>query len=506
MRKAPRKKTVYLADKLLDPTDTQRSEKFARESAWAHVGEREEGAISNFSDKYIRSLDNKFLSERVNFIRSMLKRHHYREIQEISLGEDLETINMDEEKELPAFHAKRRFFVQYGSTIVAVQLGERPLCDGMNIAGAHIDSPVIVGRIKKLDQDFNLTTVLCGLRGGIDPKDYFNRPMDMYFHGTGKDKKGPFVVDFALGRKEKDPKAFIAEQSFHLGQGKEPDINDLEAIVGTRPFNDLGFDPLQSIKLNILSMLYQKHGLKEKDLINADISFAPSEKPAIIGMDRSLVSAYGQDNWACAFPLLMGFLDAKSPPFAKVAVFYDREEVGDSGKGGLNTNWLTEHLIPALSRIVKSNGSTDVKLMRNAWSIFSDVVEPIHKYDSSSQDRNDSAYSGSGVIITPSSGNEWDVGAYSSSPEFRAAIMGLMDERHIKYQHAIMGNPNEKVTSNSAAFHMPLASGIDMGVPCIGCHRANELVSIVDTWMMYKTFRAIFSVTDHEKYMPRPRK
>ena len=388
--------------------------------------------------------------------------------------------------------------------IVAVQLGQEHVCEGLNAAAAHIDSPCIGARIKKFDENYNLATLLCNVEGGIDPKDYFNRTLLLHYHGTRDDGTRDHVVDFFTGRGEAEPRLIFNEGSFHLDEGDVPQIKHLEAVIGSKPYDDKNFDPARRITLNVMNKLFRDHGITEEDITNAKISLVPAEHPSLTGLDGSLVAGYGQDNWACAYPLLAGFLSVKKPVITKIAIFYNREETGDRGKGSLQTEILGEQVIPALVRLLHGNGAEESKVERNTWRLFLDVLEPIHNKNPLKHDNKQSPYIGSGVVILPHSGDEWGYDGHESSPEFRSAIMRIFRRKGVLYQQALMGNPDHITPGSSYQFHhTALSEGIDCGVPCLGLHRAIETTSSADVYTLSRAISAFFSVANHKTYMPK---
>src|SRR3989344_2367104 len=260
-----RKKTP-LERALLNETDIHTTPYHGRISAWDTLSKREENRFQEFIDAYFKSLRNKHVRERVSFIEHRLKQNQYRPLEEV-LGESIETTL---QTETPfSMRSGQRYYVKFeDSLIVALQIGQRPIIEGMHLIGAHIDSPGIVGRIRKLDQNYNLCYFLCTIRGGLMPKDFFNTPMSLYFHGTrSKGKRKDTIVDFSLGELNGEPHVIFPEQSYHLDEEEEsPKIHQLQAIVGNKPYPSQRVDPRKRIKLNVAYELFKQHKITEFDL------------------------------------------------------------------------------------------------------------------------------------------------------------------------------------------------------------------------------------------------
>ena len=257
--------------------------------------------------------------------------------------------------------------------------------------------------------------------------------------------------------------------------------------------------------MNAIYELNKRFRITESALTKAELWFLPSQAPVWVGTDFSMISAYGQDNWASVFALLYGFLSAKQPEYTKIAVFYDKEEIGDTGRGSLGTKFIDDIVLPSLANLVGKELGDQWKMTRNSWSAFIDVTEPIQPYTPQKHDPRDSAYLGSGVTILPTSGDVGNLWGYESSPEFRHAISKLFKEKRIPHQFAIMGRHDNTAGGNSAEFHLSMAEGIDLSVPLLGMHRTNELTSMVDLWYLFKAVNAFYMVTSHDAYLPKIR-
>ena len=494
---------------LVEQTDQHNIHKHFRQTVWENLKAGDAADIATLGDAYIRSLNNKCIWDRTRYLEQELRRHQYRQIEQFS-GDSIETVNLtgDAEGKNPVrLKPGQKFYVRRANSIIAVQIGHRPIEDGMNIAGAHIDSPSIVGRFRKVNGNYNITTLRCGVKGGLDPKDFFNIPMALHFQGVVKDKQGPYLTEFSIGEKKDDPIFSFAEQSFHLEEGNKPEIVDLEVIVGGIPFNYQKFDPAKRLILQFIRELYTRHKVTERDLDLGQICLVPANPPRWLGLDKSAVSGYGQDNWASAYALLYGFLNAKRPDYTKMAVWYDHEEIGDTGKGSLQHNFLEIYMTPALARLVNAtDNAAETKMLQNTWSAFLDSTEPIHGFSADDHDFRDSAYMGSGAVIMPDSSDHNGQDGYRASVEMLNAMIRLLDEKKISYQFGIMGRPGNKIANSSQKFHLDDAEGIDLGVPVIGMHRSSEVASIADIWSLSHAMRAFFAVKEHAAYWPRPRK
>ncbi|MEM4259634.1 MAG: hypothetical protein QXG00_00200 [Candidatus Woesearchaeota archaeon] len=502
-------------------SETHIEEYHEKPSAWDSLSPIQLQDFYKFSHDYIRSLNNKSVYDRVKYIVGKLRQWDYVTLEEL-LTRKFHKIDMpSKEKEngnvedLPlqnSFSLKlknqhRFYFILEDTMIVAVQLGSLPMEKGISVAAAHIDSPYIAGRITKLKQNFNMAYLLGMPRGGLDPKDYFNIPMVVHFKGTIKDKfKKEYLEYIKLGEKDNDGKIIFCEQSFHLGENKKPQIINLEAIIGNRPYPDTSYDPKIRIILNIISILHKKYNLKESELKLGQLAFYPAMKPSYGGLDKSFSIGYGQDNWAGCYALLKGFLAARSPAHTKIAIFYDKEEISDRGKGSLQPDFINTYILPVLASVLGKELGDQFTTLRNSWDGFIDVAEPINSQDPSSYDKNDSLYFGAGVGFIPFSGDESNSGGFEVDPQMLYGMAKLAKENKIPYQLAVMGNYNTIIPSSSHNFHLPFSKGIDFAIPCQSLHRGQDIVSLIDEWFAYKMFEAFYMAKDRDKYIAQTRR
>ena len=500
-----RRETLGLADRVLAGSNIVIGDYRGRESAWDVLAGR--GAeIEAYAKRYLNFLKNKFYRDRLDYIKERLEQRGYRPIADVT-GNNIE----DTMKTETASHVRalQKYYIEHeGSMVVAIQMGQKPVQDGINVACAHLDTIGIVGRIEKLDQAFNNAYILGTIRGGLFPKDYFGTPLSMYFYGVvGKDGKGAKrdrIVRFTIGENEDEPALILPEESYHLSDGQDPSIVQLEAIAGNRPHPDKSFDPRKRVLLNAMNELNKRFGITQGDLRKGELWLLPSQKPREIGFDRSLISGFGQDNGAGVSALLDGFIAARNPTYTKVAIFYDREEIGDTGRGSMGAHFFGEVIAPSLAYIGgRDLGDHYQMLMRGGWSLFSDVSEAIHSFSPEVHDKKDSPFLGSGVVISPTTGEEGNLGGYESSPEMIHAMTSLFERAGIPYQFGMMGTQDYRAGDDSAHFHQTLyTQGFNVGVPLLSMHRANEVTSKADLFALREAFRSFFSIRSHEKLLP----
>ncbi len=471
-----------------------------RKSAWDSLHKFQEPELEKFISLYMNSLGNKNIHARAGFVEGMLRKHKYRTFEEISNGQPIESIMGENPTRIKS---RQKYYIKFQkSFITAIQIGRRPITDGTHIAAAHLDSVNLIGRINKLKQDFNIAYMLATPYGGLDPKDFLNIPMSMYIHAIVTRKNQDFSIHTCIGEEDGEPKIYFPEQSFHLEEDSaKPKVKHLRGVLGNRPYYDKKFDPTKRMVLNVMDILNKKYGITERSLKIADIRFVPSIRPSL-SLDGSVVAAYGQDNWASAFALLHGFLNTKNPEYTKIAIFYDREEVKDSGMGSISSNFFSEIITPTLAYVVNRDLADHYTMLQKGWGLFLDGLEPIHAFEPSAHDPYDSSYLGSGISITPASGETGDFEGYKTSPEYLRRLERILEENRIPYQYGVMGTHDDLTagSTNTLFQSLFLEDGASIGVPCIGMHRATEQTSAIDLFNLTRAVRAFYSVKDHGAY------
>ena len=490
-------------------TDIHRAEAHHRKSAWDYLSRKDEEAFDQFEEDYFSSLNQKWIRDRVRFIEKALtdnaQQNPYRSIEDITEG-GIEIATDDGNGK--RLKLGQKFYLKHkDNMIIAVQVGQRPIEEGMHIAAAHMDSPGMVGTIRKLFQNYNRCQLSCTIYGGIEPKDWFNRPLSLYFHGCATVKKEPMELEFCIGEKPKDSQFTFGEESLHLGEESTPTITQLNANMGNMPYPKSHAEE-KRIMLNVLYELGKKADAKitEDDLSAADIWFLPSQKPYYEGLDKAVIGAYGQDNWGGVFALLHGFLQAKKPEYTKIAVFYDREEVGDTGPASMGSSYFSEIVIPALANLLNKSTSQMNRLLTEGWSMFIDAIGAINPYNPSLHNKTDSAYMGAGMVIVPNSAETGGSAGHKTNPVFLHKMKRIFKDYGVCHQMAAMGKRDNLIPNASESFHTALyTTGIDVGYPLEGMHRPVELVSSIDLWHLANAVRAFYSVRNHDDYAIRRR-
>jgi len=369
-------------------------------------------------------------------------------------------------------------------------VGKRPFTDGINMLGAHIDSPRIDMKQNPLYEDSDLGYLDTHYYGGIKKYQWTALPLAM--HGVFIDENGKEIT-VCIGEDEGDPVFTITDLLPHIAQDqmqkKASEViegEDLDILVGSRPYNDEKVK--EKVKLQLLSILNKKYGITERSFASAEIEFVPAFKSADVGLDRSMIGAYGHDDRCCAYPALRAIMEiaAGSTP-AKTVLCYlsDKEETGSYGNTGAHSHAL-ENFTAFLS------GEADHRLtFTNSAMLSADVNSAYdHAYASYYEKRN-SAFVGKGIALTKYTGARGKSGASDANAAFCARVQAVMDANKVAWQFGEIGKV-DKGGGGTIALHMAKygMEVLDCGIAVLSMHSPFEIISKVDLYVTYQGYLA----------------
>lgn len=443
-------------------------------SSWLDFNENDRKKIFEFCENYKKYLNEaKTERESVEFIRHKAEQNGFKDISKF-----------------PALKKGDRFyFVNKDKTIALGVVGEDVI---FNMIGAHIDSPRLDLKPRPLYEDHGLALMKTHYYGGIKKYHWFNTPLGI--HGIIVDKTGK-IHKLNIGENEDDPVFIISDLLPHLGRKQlDKAVKDafeaetLNLIVGNIPLCD---DPAvtNAIKLHVLSLLNEKYGITEKDLVSSEIELVPISKARDIGFDRSLVCAYGQDDSSCAYAALDAILNAKNIKRTLIAFFFDKEEIGSVGNTGADSQ-VVELLIELL--IKKTDDKRTVnEIVCQSRVVSADVTAGVNPSFLDVHDLKNSAVVGNGVVIEKTTGYGGKYEASEAHAEFVAFITRLMDNNRIAWQACEIGKVDEGGGGTIAAYIAKYGCDIiDMGIPLLGMHSPCEVASKADIYCAYLAYLA----------------
>lgn len=378
-------------------------------------------------------------------------------------------------------------------SLVLFLIGNSPLESGMRIIGSHVDSPRLDLKQHTLYEDGEMALMDTHYYGGIKKYQWIALPLSI--HGVVIKKDGT-KIDVVIGEDDNDPVVGISDLLVHLSgeqlQKKANEVihgEDLNVLVGNIPLEGKDND---AVKANILRLLKEKYDFEEEDFISAEIEVVPAGKARDLGLDRSMVMAYGQDDRICAYTSLMALLDLDSVEKTSVVLLVDKEEVGSQGATGMQSRFFENAVAEVMDRL---GDYSDLKLRRalaNSCMLSADVTAAFDPNYASAYERKNTAYFGQGLVFSKYTGARGKSGCNDANPEFIAWLRNIMDKNDISYQTAELGKVDQggggTIAYILAEYNMEV---IDCGVALQNMHAPWEVSSKVDiyeTMRGYKTF------------------
>ena len=379
-----------------------------------------------------------------------------------------------------------------GKGVMLAHIGRKPLSEGVQLAAAHIDSPRLDLKPNPLYEDSELAYFKTHYYGGIRKYQWLTIPLAL--HGVVALKSGENVT-VRIGEEEGEPRLVITDLLPHLGaaQNKKPlseavPGETLNLLLGSRPIG--GEDESGRVKLAVMKLLNEKYGIVEDDLTSAELEAVPAVKACDIGLDRSLIGAYGHDDRVCAYAALKALLDLDEAP-AKTAmcILSDKEEIGSDGVTGMQS--------AAFDTFVEDLcASQDVPLracFEKSFCLSADVTAAFDpNYPDVFEKRNES-FLNYGIGLCKYTGARGKSGASDANAETVAYVRNIFDRANVIWQVSELGKVDAG-GGGTVAMYMANRNitTLDAGVPVLSMHAPFETVSKLDCWETYKAMKAIY--------------
>lgn len=387
----------------------------------------------------------------------------------------------------------KAYYMNRGKSIILCVKGKRSIKDGVRISAAHIDSPRLDLKQCPVYEQEGLGYFKTHYYGGIKKYQWTAIPLSL--HGRICKNDGTFV-DVRIGEEPGEPKFCITDILPHLGADqmsrKANELvkgEELNVVIGSRPFND--DEESERIKLNILSLLYEKYGIVERDFLSAELELVPAFTVDDIGFDRSMVGGYGHDDRVCSYPALQAILNIdEAPEYTAITVLTDKEETGSDGNTGLNSSYL-KYFIEDLARLEGYEGRD---VLRNSKCLSADVNAAYDPTWSTPFEKNNSSFLNNGVCVTKFTGARGKSGTSDASAEYVSWVKTLLEENHVLWQTGELGKVDAGGGGTVAMYIANMdVDTIDVGVPVLSMHSPYEIVAKVDVYMAYKAFLTFFT-------------
>ena len=378
-----------------------------------------------------------------------------------------------------------------GKSILLFVVGSGDIAAGMNILGAHIDSPRVDVKQNPLYEDEGFGYLDTHYYGGIKKYQWVTQPMAL--HGVWVKKDGT-KVEVAIGEDESDPVFCFSDLLIHLAQdqmgqpaGKVIDGEALNLIVGHQPLKG---EEKEAVKAGLMKLLGDKYGIEEEDFLSAELEIVPAGKCRELGFDRGLLLGYGHDDRVCAYPSMAAVLDYEGTPERTLcAVLTDKEEIGSVGATGMNSLYFEN----TVAELIAALGVTDPLALRrtlqNSLMLSSDVSAGYDPNFAGVFERKNAAFLGKGVCFNKYTGRGGKSGASDANPEFIAQLRRILDDAGICWQTSEIGKVDVggggTIAFTCAKYGMNV---IDCGVPVLSMHAPYEVISKADLWQEYRCY------------------
>ena len=383
------------------------------------------------------------------------------------------------------------YYVNRGKSLIATTFGRLPLEEGLRINGAHIDSPRLDLKPNPMYEKDEMAYFKTHYYGGIRKYQWGTIPLAM--HGVVMKKNGE-KVEICIGEKEGDPVFCITDLLPHLaGKQNERPLREglkgeeLNIVIGSLPYQD---DQVKEpVKLLALELLNQQYGITEADFYRAEIEMVPAQKACDVGLDRSLIGAYGQDDRVCAYTALMAEMDTDMPEHTTVTILTDKEEIGSEGNTGLASSYVL-HYIQDLADL---EGIPVRRILKNSMCLSSDVNAAYDPTFPDVYESRNSSYINKGCVLTKYTGARGKSSSNDAGAELMGKVIGIMEEAGVYWQAGELGKVDEGGGGTIAKFVAAMdVHTVDLGVPILSMHAPFELASKLDVWNTYKAFRAFY--------------
>lgn len=450
--------------------------------------------LENLAVDYRRFLtDCKTERESVREIVRQAKAAGYRDMDELiaASGVDLQP-------------GAKMYRVCMGKAVALFRLGEEPLLAGLNILGAHIDSPRLDIKQNPLFEDGELAFLDTHYYGGIKKYQWVTLPLAL--HGVVVKKNGE-SVDIVIGEDANDPVFCVTDLLIHLAQeqlekkgARVVEGEALNLLVGNAALaegeqakedEEAKKAAKQAVKANILRLLQEKYGLEEDDFVSAELEVVPAGAARDSGLDRSMILAYGQDDAACAYPSLRAMLEVENSRRCACCLLVDKEEIGSVGATGMQSRFFENAVAELLNLTGEFSELNLRRLLQRSRMLSSDVSSAFDPAYAAAFEKQNVAYLSHGLVFNKFTGARGKSGSNDANAEYLGWLRQVMDEAGVHYQTAELGRV-DLGGGGTIAYILALygMEVIDSGVPVLSMHAPWEVTSKADIYEAYKGYKA----------------
>lgn len=466
-----------------------------KKNTWETYSHKQLKEVDVFAKEYMQFLDNgKTERECIDTIVNTIEKEGYVE---------LETA-IKEKKELKK--GDKVYSVWMNKSIVMFRLGEQPLSEGLNILGAHIDSPRLDIKQNPVYEDGGFAYLDTHYYGGVKKYQWVTIPLAI--HGVVVKKDGT-TVEVNIGEEEDDPVFFVSDLLIHLAQeqlekkaAKVIEGEALDIIIGNKPLlvdkkkdkdakEEKEDKAKEAVKQGALDIIKEMYGIEEEDFISAELEVVPAGKAREAGFDRSMILAYGQDDRVCAFSSLKAMLEVEDTKRTACCILVDKEEIGSVGATGMQSKFFENGVAELMNLTGEYNELNVRRCLANSYMLSSDVSSAYDPSYASSFDKKNVAYLGGGMVFNKFTGSRGKSGSNDANAEYLGQLRGIFEKDEINFQTAELGKV-DLGGGGTIAYILALygMNVIDSGVAVLNMHAPWEATSKAD---VYETKRGYVS-------------
>lgn len=455
-----------------------------RKNVWTNYGKKELAELEKLNKNYRHFLDHgKTERECVKAAVKQAKKEGFKDLKEvIRSGEKLQA-------------GDRVYDVFMEKAIALFVIGSKDMEKGMNILGAHIDSPRLDLKQNPLYEDTELAYLDTHYYGGIKKYQWVTIPLAL--HGVVAKKDGS-VVEINIGEEEDDPVFCISDLLIHLS-GEQMEKNGakvvegeaLNLLIGNMPLKD---EEKDAVKKNVLNLLKEKYDIEEEDFLSAELEVVPAGKARECGLDRSMILAYGQDDRVCAYTSLEAILDAKKVKRTACCILVDKEEIGSVGATGMQSRFFENTVAELLNCMGEYSDLTLRRTLANSKMLSSDVSAAYDPEYASVFEKKNAAYFAKGIVFNKYTGSRGKSGSNDANAEYMAELRKILEKHNVAFQTAELGKVDigggGTIAYILALYGMQV---IDCGVAVMSMHAPWEIVSKADVYEAKKCYMAFLA-------------
>ncbi len=460
-------------------------------NVWETYSAKQLKELEVFNKDYRDFLDNgKTERECVNAIVNLAEKSGYVELEK----------KLKEKKGLKK--GDKIYAVNMNKSVLMFNIGDGPLSEGMNILGAHIDSPRMDVKANPLYEDSSIAYLDTHYYGGVKKYQWVTIPLAL--HGVVVKKDGT-TIELSIGEDEDDPVFFVSDLLIHLAQeqmdkkaAKVVEGEALGVIVGNRPITvkpakgkekeEKVKDP---VKAGVLKILKDDYGMEEEDFLSAELEVVPAGKAREAGFDKSMILAYGQDDRVCAFSSLFAFLLCKDVTRTACLILTDKEEIGSVGATGMTSLYFENVIAKLIDHEGKYNDIALRDCLANSCMLSSDVNAAYDPLYASAFEKKNASFMGAGMVFSKFTGSRGKSGSNDANAEYIAYLRKILDDANVIYQIAELGKVDVG-GGGTIAYILALygMNVIDSGVAVLNMHAPWEATSKADIYETYRGYKA----------------